>query len=259
VVKKKKIVALMLIFCIFLSGVAIAGIKTYYKERMKNVYSITMLPLDYEIIVPTAMGSKKQKKGYSPEETEERRKSRTAHFHEKFKKFVERKGYELTILAPTDENQEKLNAITKYIKDNRIQIGDAIYNGRKAREENMVFLDKNVASIVKDIDEINESDVFIVPLCRERRAALLEDITGGFGLLGYMAGADSWKDEYMGYIPHPTYIYIHAFVIDSNNLEVLRKLSVITWPRSMYGGMTLITQLAKDLAFKIPKKRKKRK
>ena len=257
--KKNKIITLVVIVCIFLSKATIAGIKTYYKERMKNAYSITMLPMDYEIIVPTAMGSKNQKKGYSQEETEERRKSRIAHFNEKFKKFVERKGYELTILAPTDENQERLNAITKYVKDNRVQIGDAIYNGRKAREENMVFLDKSITSIVKDIDEINKSDVFIVPLCRERRAAPLEEVTSGFGLLGYIAGADSWQDEYMGYIPHPTYIYIHAFVIDSNNLEVLNKLSVITWPRSMHGGMALITQLAKDLAFDIPKKRRKKK
>jgi hypothetical protein len=248
--RKIAILFLMLVITISVSSNVWAGRKKYFKTYMKNVKTIAVLPLDYELIVPQAMGSKKQRKGFSEEETQEKRELRIAQFAEKLKKRVEKKGYKFIYVG--SENEDIVNNLIEKIKDMRKRLQDDL--GDK-KEERIIIADE-IGEEAKKINEIINSDVFLVPLCRDRMATGAEAITRSFGVLGFVAGGESWKDEYAGHVPWATYSYVHAFLIDSKTFEVLYLLPAIS-RESMYKNKSAVGGLANGLAGRLPKKKRK--
>lgn len=246
---KKVLTVLLIVFSILIIGVlnnAYAGSRKYYKEQMKDVETIALLPMSYELIVPDFEDPKKQREGFSEEETREKRDGYISQVPEKLKEYIEERGYELVYVNPPDK-QGDITAIIEKIKSMRKELIKASNSEEKA------LLDDEIGSYVRDLGLHKDSNVILILLCRDRLGTGAEATKRSFGLLGQLAARDSWKDEYIGYPTVPDYTYIHIFVIDSNTLELL-DLSIVLETDSMYNNEHILKGLLRRASRQLPKK-----
>jgi len=235
---------------------ALAGRKKYFEEWAKGVETIAILPIDYELIAPEAMGSDKQRKGFSEEETSDKKEQFVMSFPEKLDKYIEKRGYKFVYVNPP-EQQANIDKIIHAIKDMRKSLQEELYEKRKTPEEDKIIVSQEIGNFVQGIEALKDSDVFLVLLCRDRVGTGAEAITRSFGLLGQIAGGESWKDEYLGYVPATNYTYIHAFAIDTDTLEVMNLL-VALQTESYYQNRHILSGLANAIAEQFPKKKQKK-
>lgn len=113
------ILILLVLTTLCIYGDALAGQKSYFKDRMKTVNKIALLPLDYEIISPAAMGSDKQReKSFS----DERKNELINRFSEKADEHIKKRGYEFISLDYKSPSSSGIKAIVEIVKGKRKEI-----------------------------------------------------------------------------------------------------------------------------------------
>jgi len=249
-----KIIGVLMVIAIIscISADALAGRKKYFEDKMKGIEVVAVLPIDYELIVPAAMGSDKQRKGFSEEDVRDKKEKFVTSFPEKLGEYIEKRGYRFVYVNQQDQ-REAIDKIIHTIKGMRKNILENL--GEKRETPAQVILSEEIGSWVQEIDALKDSDVFLVLLSRDRVGTGAEALTRSFGLLGQITGGESWKDEYIGYVPATNYTYVHAFAIDTDTLEVINMLASLQ-TGSFYQDRHILSGLANGIAEQLPKKKR---
>lgn len=255
---RKVIIIFTTILLIYAAGVshnAYANRQEYFKERMKNVKKIAALPIDYELIVPSPKDLKRQREGFSEEETKEERESLLSQATKLLKEYTEDRRYEFIYVNPKDKQGDIKNIINK-IKSIRKNIAKEWLDRKKAFENEPIIINGEIKNYVKDLNLSEESDVFLVILCRERIA------TGGgalaahhLGFFVHMAASKTWKDEYIGYVSSPDYTYIDVFIINSETLQLIKFIRSIVLDNAYYNHRVLNGMLHR-MTWQLPKRKR---